>query len=164
MPSFDIVSEVDFQEIDNSVNQAAKEIESRFDFKGSKSSIDFDKVAKVIKVLADDDMKLRAMHQILAAKMAKRGIDLRSLDYGKEELGSMNSIKQTITLKNGLDKEAAKKVTKIIKESGLKVQAQIQDDQVRVTGKKIDDLQEVIALLKTSSELGIPLQYINMRS
>jgi hypothetical protein len=164
MPSFDIVSEVDFQEIDNSVNQAAKEIESRFDFKGSKSSLSFDKVANVIKVLADDDMKLRAMHQILGTKMAKRGIDLRSLDYGKEELGSMNSIKQTITLKNGLDKEAAKKVTKIIKESGLKVQAQIQDDQVRVTGKKIDDLQEVIALLKSNTDLGIPLQYINMRS
>lgn len=164
MPSFDIVSEIDLQEVDNAVNQTAKEIESRFDFKGSKSSINLDKAAKTIKVFADDEMKLRAMHQILGTKMAKRGIDLRSLDFGKEEVGSMNSLKQNITLKNGLDKEAAKKVTKKIKESGLKVQAQIQDDQVRVTGKKIDDLQAVIALFKADSELGIPLQFINMRS
>jgi uncharacterized protein YajQ (UPF0234 family) len=164
MPSFDIVSEIDLQEVDNAVNQAAKEIESRFDFKGSKSSITLDKLTKTIRVLADDEMKLRAMHQILGTKMAKRGIDLRSLDFGKEEVGSMNSLKQNITLKNGLDKDAAKKVTQKIKDSGLKVQAQIQDDQVRVTGKKIDDLQSVIALFKTDSELGLPLQFINMRS
>jgi uncharacterized protein YajQ (UPF0234 family) len=164
MPSFDIVSEIDLQEVDNSVNQTAKELETRFDFKGSKSKLELDKVSKTIKITADDDMKLRSIHQILGSKMAKRGIDLRSLEYGDEVVGSMNSLRQVITLKSGLDKEAAKKVTKKIKDSGLKVQTQIQDDQVRVTGKKIDDLQSVIALLKSDSDIGVPLQYINMRS
>lgn len=163
MPSFDIVNELDMQEVDNAINQADKEITTRFDFKGGKSKIELDKAAKKIKLLADDDMKLRALHQIIETKMSKRGIDLRCLEYGKQEEATHNAIRQEVTLKNGVDKESAKKITKMIKESGLKVQAQIQDEQVRVTGKKIDDLQAVIQYLRTN-EVGLPLQFINMRS
>jgi uncharacterized protein YajQ (UPF0234 family) len=163
MPSFDIVCEVDNQEVDNAVNQAAKEIGTRFDFRGGKSSLEFDKIEKKIKIMADDDMKLRAIHQILETKMAKRSVDVRCLEYGKEEQASGNVIRQVVTIRAGIDKENAKKITKIIKDSKLKVQTQIQDEQVRVTGKKIDDLQEVIGALKTSN-LGLALQFINMRS
>jgi uncharacterized protein YajQ (UPF0234 family) len=163
MPSFDIVCETDLQEVDNAVNQTAKEIATRFDFRGGKSTIDLDKENKVIKISADDEMKLRAIHQILEMKFAKRDIDCRSLKYGEEEVASGKTIRQTVTLVSGLSKEDAKKVTKTIKDSKLKVQAQIQDDQVRVTAKKIDDLQAVISALK-GSNLGLPLQYINMRS
>jgi uncharacterized protein YajQ (UPF0234 family) len=113
--------------------------------------------------MADDDMKLRAIHQILETKMAKRSVDVRCLEYGKEEQASGNVIRQVVTIRAGIDKENAKKITKIIKDSKLKVQTQIQDEQVRVTGKKIDDLQEVIGALKTSN-LGLALQFINMRS
>jgi uncharacterized protein YajQ (UPF0234 family) len=163
MPSFDIVSEVNMQEIDNAINTSIKEIDNRFDFKGGNSKIEFDKVAKKVTVYADDDMKLRSIHQIIEQKMSKRGIDLRCLEYGKEEEAGRNTIRQVITLREGLEKEAAKKITKLIKESGLKVQAQIQDEQVRVTGKKIDDLQGVIKYLK-EHETSMPLQFINMRS
>ncbi len=163
MPSFDIVSEIDLQEVDNAVNQTVKEISTRFDFRGGKSTIELDKENKVIKISADDEMKLRAIHQILEMKFAKREIDCRALKYGDEEAASGKSIRQSISLVSGLSKEDAKKVIKVIKDSKLKVQAQIQDEQVRVTGKKIDDLQAVISTLKGSS-LGLPLQYVNMRS
>ena len=163
MPSFDIVCEVNMQEIDNAVNQTSKEIANRFDFKGTHSKVVLDKTKAQIKIEAADDMKLRAIHQILETKFAKRNIDCRVLDYGKEEEAGGNSLRQFVNMKQGLEKEDAKKITKKIKDSKLKVQSQIQDQQVRVTGKKIDDLQSVIALLK-SSELGLPLQFINMRS
>ncbi|MFW7380523.1 MAG: YajQ family cyclic di-GMP-binding protein [Oligoflexus sp.] len=163
MPSFDIVSEIDLQEVDNAVNQAAKEIETRFDFRGGQSSIDFDRKEQKIKIIADDDMKLRSMHQILEQKLAKRSIDLRSLEYGKEESAGGQRLRQTVTLKSGLEKEAAKRINKLIKDSKIKVQTQIQDEQIRVTGKKIDDLQAVIATLK-QEEFGLPLQFVNMRS
>lgn len=163
MPSFDIVSEIDMQEVDNAVNMASKEIGNRFDFRGGKSEISFSKEDKRISILADDDMKLRAIHQIIEQKMAKRSIDLRSLKYSDEEQASGGQIRQNVALRAGIEKEDAKKITKAIKETKLKVQAQIQDDQVRVTGKKIDDLQAVISQLR-SMELGLPLQYINMRS
>lgn len=163
MPSFDIVSELDLQEVDNAVNQTVKEITGRFDFKGSKSEINFLKDQKMIKIIADDDMKLRSIHQILETKIAKRGLDCRSLDYKKPEIASGGIMRQEVALKIGLTKEEAKKITQIIKDSKLKVQPQIQDDQVRVTGKKIDDLQSVIGMLKDSNT-GIPMQFINMRS
>ena len=163
MPSFDIVSELDMQEVDNAVNMAQKEIAQRFDFRGGKSSIELDKTAKKIKILADDDMKLRSIHQIVESKLAKRGVDLRGLKYSKEESGSGGIIRQEIDLKAGLDKEEAKEITKLIKESKVKVQAQIQDEQVRVTSKSIDELQAAISVLK-KGELKFPLQYINMRS
>lgn len=163
MPSFDIVSEIDLQELDNAVNQVAKEVSTRFDFRGGKSSIDLDRKIPQIKILADDDMKLRSIHQILETKLAKRSIDLSCLDYGKEDDASGSGIRQIVNIRSGIDKESAKKITKIIKESKIKVQAQIQDEQVRVTGKSIDDLQEAIASVKNSN-VGLPLQFINMRS
>lgn len=163
MPSFDIVCEVDLQEIDNAVNQTHREMIGRFDFKSGKSSIEFDRENKLLKIAADDEMKLRAIHQILETKLAKRDIDCRVLQYEKEEEASNKTLKQKVTLRCGLSKEEAKKITLLIKNSGLKVQAAIQEDQVRVTGKKIDDLQEVISTVKQAN-LGVPLQYINMRS
>ena len=163
MPSFDIVCEINLQEVDNAINQAAKEIANRFDFRGGKSEIELDKEKSLIKIVADDEMKLRSIHQILETKIAKRNIDCRVLQYGDEEEATGNTIRQQVQLKTGLNKEEAKKVTKKIKETKLKVQSQIQAEQVRVTAKKIDDLQSVITCLK-NSDLGLPLQYINMRS
>lgn len=163
MPSFDVVSELDMQEVDNAVNQTAREIGQRFDFKGGKSEVTLDKEAKKIKIIADDDMKLRSIHQVLEGKMAKRGLDLRALKYGKEEAAGGKLIRQMVELKSGLDKEAAKQVTAAIKESKLKVTAAIQDEQVRVTSKSIDELQAVIQMLKAKN-LEFPLQFVNMRS
>lgn len=163
MPSFDIVCEINMQEVDNAINQASKEISTRFDFRGGKSEVQLDKESSQIKIVADDEMKLRSIHQIIETKIAKRSIDCRVLQYGEEIQATGNTIRQQVKLKIGLDKEEAKKITKKIKETKLKVQAQIQDDQVRVTAKKIDDLQSVISSLK-NSDLGLPLQYINMRS
>ncbi len=164
MPSFDIVNEVNLQEVDNAVNQTVKEISTRFDFPGSKSTIEFDKTEKKIKILADDELKLRSIHQLLEQKLVKRSVDLRLLDYGKQVEGTGNALRQEVTLKNGIDKEEAKKIVKLIKDSKIKVQAQIQDEQVRVTGKSIDDLQETIRTLRAATEIGLPLQFINMRS
>lgn len=162
MPSFDIVSDLDMQEVDNAVNQTAKEISQRFDFRGGKSDLTLEKEAKKIKVTADDDFKLRSIHQILEGKLAKRGVDLRALKYGKEESGSGGILRQTIDLKSGIDKEEAKEVMKAIKDSKLKVQAQIQDEQVRVTSKSIDELQATMSLLR-SADLKFPVQFTNMR-
>jgi uncharacterized protein YajQ (UPF0234 family) len=162
MPSFDIVSDLDMQEVDNAVNQTAKEISQRFDFRGGKSDITLEKEAKKIKVTADDDFKLRSIHQILEGKLAKRSVDLRALKYGKEESGSGGILRQTIDLKSGIDKEEAKEVMKAIKDSKLKVQAQIQDEQVRVTSKSIDELQATMSLLR-SADLKFPVQFTNMR-
>jgi uncharacterized protein YajQ (UPF0234 family) len=162
MPSFDVVNELDLMEVENAVNQVQKEIGGRFDFKGGKSEITLEKDAKRLKVLADDDMKLRAIHQILETKMAKRGVDLRCLKYGKEEAGSLGIIRQMIDLRSGLSKEEAKEVTSAIKDSKLKVQAQVQDEQVRVTAKSIDELQATISMLKGKG-LKFPVQFVNMR-
>ena len=162
MPSFDIVCDIDLQEIDNAVNQVAKEIAQRFDFRGGKSEITLEKDSKKIKIIADDELKLRSIHQILEQKMAKRGIDLRCLKYGKEENASGNILRQQVDLKSGLDRDEAKEVTKAIKEAKLKVQAEVQDEQVRVSGKSLDELQEAIALIK-SKALKFPVQFINMR-
>ena len=162
MPTFDIVSQLDIMEVENAVNQASKEISQRFDFRGGNSSVELDKAAELIKIVADDEMKLRAIHQILETKMAKRGLDLRCLDYGAEQPASGQVIKQSAKLKSGLSKDESKQITKAIKETKLKVQAQVQDEQVRVSGKKIDDLQDVMAALK-SKELDFPVQFINQR-
>jgi cyclic-di-GMP-binding protein len=161
MPSFDIVSEVNFQEVDNAVNQAKKEISTRYDFRGSKSEIVYEN--KEIKFVADDDYKLRAMKDILESKLTKRGVSLKSLDYQKEEEGSMGAKKQTAKLINGLTKEKAKEIIAVIKDTRLKVQPTIHDEQVRVSAKSIDDLQSVIQTLK-SKDVGVPLQFNNMRA
>ena len=161
MPSFDIVSKVDMQEVDNAVNQTIKEIAQRYDFKGSKSEVTLEKDA--VKILADDDFRLKAIVDILQSKCIKRGISIKSLDYGKAENASGGMVRQNIAIKQGIAKEKGKELCAIIKETKLKVQAQIQDDQVRVTGKNIDDLQEIIQLLK-GKELDVELQFINFRS
>ncbi len=162
MPSFDIVSQVDLQEVDNAVNQASKEMTQRYDFKGSGSEIDWDKAGE-IKLLGDSDNRLTAIIDILQSKLVKRGVSLKTLDYGAVEPASGGKVRQVITLKQGISAEKAKEINKIIKEAKLKVQSQIQGDQVRVTGKKIDDLQSVIQELK-GRDLGLELQFVNMRS
>jgi hypothetical protein len=160
MPSFDIVSTVDMQEVDNAINQTVKEIAQRYDFKKSKSEVTLEKDS--IKILADDDFRLKAIVDILQSKCVKRGVSLKTLKYGTPEPASGGMIRQIVSIQQGISKEKGKEVIAVIKETKLKVQAQIQEDQVRVTGKNIDDLQEVIGLLK-GKDLGIELQYINFR-
>lgn len=159
--SFDIVSDVDMQEVDNAVNQTAKEISQRFDFRGSKSSIVLE--AEEIKIIGDDDYKLQSVIDILQTKIVKRGISLKALDYGKVDPASHGTVRQIITIKKGIDKETAKLVVSAIKESKLKVQPQIMDDQVRVSGKNKDDLQNTIAKLK-QMDFKVDLQFVNFRS
>ncbi len=160
MPSFDIVSKVDMQEVDNAVNQAIKEIGQRYDFKGSKCQITPEKDS--VKVLADDDYKLKAVIDVLQSKFLKRNISIKALQYGKVEPASGGMVRQTITVQQGISKEKAKDITNAIKESKLKVQAQIQDDQVRVTGKNRDDLQDAIQLLK-GKDIDVEMQFTNFR-
>lgn len=161
MPSFDIVSKVDMQEADNAVNQTVKEIAQRYDFKGSKSQVTLE--TDTVKLLADDDFRLKAIIDILQSKCIKRGISPKALQYGKAESASGGMVRQIITIQQGISKEKGKELNGIIKESKLKVQSQIQEDQVRVTGKNIDDLQEIIRLLK-EKDLGIEMQFVNFRS
>lgn len=161
MPSFDIVSEVDIQEVDNAVNQARKEILQRYDFKGSKSEIQWDR--KAITILADDDYKLTAIKDILQSKVHRRGIDIRALKFEDAEQATGMTWRQPVKIVQGLEKEVAKKVVKIIKDSGIKVQPAIQGDLVRVTSKSIDLLQECIALVR-GSDLEVAVQITNMRA
>ena len=163
MPSFDIVSKVDAQALDNAVNVVTKEITNRFDFKGSHVVIDLDKKEFKLKVETDDDMKMRQLLDVLVSRAHKQGIAPEAFDLSKEGAQSGKAWKKEIQVRNGLKQEDAKKIVKLIKDSGLKVQASINDDLVRVTGKKIDDLQAVIQASKSWS-LGIPLQFENMRS
>ena len=163
MPSFDIVSKIDIQFLENAINVTNKEVANRFDFKDSVVKIDFNKKENKISLETSDDMKMRQLIEILINRANKQGITPQAFDQSKESYQSGKTIKQEILVKNGLKQEDAKKVTKMIKDSGLKVQTQIMDDILRVTGKKIDDLQEVIQLMKTT-DLGFPLQYENMRS
>lgn len=162
--SFDVVSEVEVQEVHNAVNQAMKEITTRFDFKGSKSNITFD--GKELVLTSDDEQKLKSVTEILKEKMIKRKVPLNSLTYGKMEEAANNTVRQVVTLQQGIPSEKAKEIVKIIKNSKLrKVQASIQADQVRITGQSRDDLQEVIKMLKEEEgKLGIPLQFTNYRS
>ncbi|MEY4594923.1 MAG: hypothetical protein RIQ47_1333 [Bacteroidota bacterium] len=163
MPSFDILSKTDLQRLDNAVNTATKEILNRFDFSGSKTTIELDKKAMSLHIVTEDDMRLKAVEGAIISRMVKQQLESSCLDFGKELYASGNMIKKDIKVKQGIDKDTAKKIVKIIKDSGLKVQAAIMDDQVRVTGKKIDDLQDVIALMR-KQDVGIPLQYENFRS
>ena len=161
MPSFDIVSKVDPQEVDNAVNQAIKEISQRYDFKGSSSEIKWEKKEEIT-IVGDSDNRLKTIIDLLQGKFVKRGISLKSLEYGKVEDASGGLKRQVIKIRQGIPTEKGKEIVKVIKDSGLKVQAQIMDDQVRVSGKKIDDLQAVIQTLKTKN-LDINLQFVNMR-
>ena len=160
--SFDIVSKVDMQEVDNAINQTRKEIIQRYDFKGSKTSIELKQKENEIIVLSDDDFKMKATVDILQNKFVKRSVPLKALTYGAIEPATGGTVRQTIKLQNGIDKENAKLIVKMIKDTKIRVQAQIMEDQVRVSGKSKDDLQAVIALLK-GAELNFAIQFANYR-
>ncbi len=160
MPSFDVVSKVDPQEVDNAVNQTRKEVGQRYDFKGTKTEIREEENA--LHIVSDDEFKVKAVVDVLQSKLVRRGVSLKALVYGKIEPAAGGLAKQTITVQQGIDTDKARHIVKLIKDRKLKVQAQIQADQVRVSGKKRDDLQAVIELLK-AQELDLPLQFLNYR-
>ena len=162
MPSFDIVSQVDMQEIDNAVNAVLREIGNRYDFKSVKWSLELDKKEKQLVVNAESDYCLEQIEASLKGSLVKRKLDSKILDFKTPEKASGNTLREIVKIKEGVDSENAKKITKAIKDSKMKVQASIQGDEVRVSGKKIDDLQEVIAFVKTMN-LPIALQFINFR-
>lgn len=160
MPSFDVVSKVDPQEVDNAINQARKEIEQRYDFKNTKTQVHLEE--NTISIVSSDDFKVKAVVDVLQSKLVRRGVALKALDYGKIEPAAGGMAKQTITVKQGIDTDRARRIVKIVKDAKLKVQSQIQADQVRVTGKKRDDLQAAIELLR-QQDLDLPLQFVNFR-
>jgi uncharacterized protein YajQ (UPF0234 family) len=160
--SFDVVSKVDLQEVLNAEQQATKEISQRFDFKGSKSSIELNKEKHELTLISDDELKLKTVIDILQTKLVKRGVSLKALNYGKIEQAANNTVRQIVTLQQGIPVEKAKEIVKIIKDTKMKVQSEIQKDQVRVKAKKIDDLQLVMKLLK-EKDLGIHIEFINYR-
>jgi len=158
--SFDIVSKVDLSEVTNAIHTALKEIENRFDFKGSKSSISLEK--EEIVLVSDDEFKLGQVKDILIGKLVKRDVPIKNLDYGKIEPAAGGTVRQRVKLVQGIDKENAKRITAIIKDAGLKVKTQIQDDQLRVTGKSRDELQMIIAAIR-KADLPLDVQFINYR-
>ncbi|WP_447641788.1 MULTISPECIES: YajQ family cyclic di-GMP-binding protein [Chitinophagaceae] len=163
MPSFDIASKVDVQTLDNAMNTVKKEIAGRYDFKGSPVEIELDKKEFLIKLGVDSEMKMKQLIDVIISRSMKQGIDAGAFNFDKDAYPSGKLIKKEIPVKSGLAQDDSKKIVKLIKDSKLKVQAAIMDDIVRVTGKKIDDLQEAIALLR-SADLNIPLQFVNMKS
>jgi hypothetical protein len=160
--SFDIVSEVNLQEVDNAVNQARKEIGQRYDFKDSKSAIELNQKEKKLTVISDDDFKLKSVLDILQTKLIKRGVPVKALDYGAVEPAANGTVRQVITLRVGISKDDARLIVKLIKDLKLKVQAQIMDDQVRVSGKNKDDLQAVMTMLR-AADLKFAMQFTNYR-
>lgn len=163
MPSFDVMSKVDAQAVENAINVAKKEIVNRYDFHGSKTEIDFNKKDLTLLLTTENEMRLNTVLDVIIARGGKQGIDPRSYDVSKEHYASGPMIKKEVKLKNGLDKEAMKKIAKAIKDTGLKVQPAQMDNIVRVTAKKIDDLQAVMAHLR-KGDYGFPLQFDNMKS
>ncbi len=158
--TFDLVSKVDMQEVDNAVNQTKKEITQRFDFRGSKAEVTAE--GDDVKILAEDDFRLKSIIDVLQTKLIKRGISIKNLDYGKIEDASGGMVRQVIKIKQGIDTDLAKKITKDIKATKIKVQTQIMDDQIRVSGKNRDDLQEIIAFIR-EQDYDIDLQFTNYR-
>lgn len=163
MPSFDIINRVELQEVDNAVNIAKKAILSRYDFRESKSEITLDKKEKKIWIITEDEMKMRAIQESLAENLAKRKVDTKCLEVKPQEMAARGMIRREVAIKEGIDSDTARTIVKLIKDQKLKVQAAIQDKQVRVSGKKIDDLQAIMKMLR-SSKLPIPLQFVNMQS
>jgi uncharacterized protein YajQ (UPF0234 family) len=164
MPSFDISSEVNWQELDNAINQATKELLARYDFKGVKTELTLDKKAKTVTLFCSEEDKLDALNDIFQTKCIKRGLSLLAFEYGKIESAFGGAVRQAVTVQAGISKEKAKLITQAIKDSRIKVNAQIQDEQVRVTGKNRDDLQSTIALLRSKQEeFKIPMQFGNFR-
>ncbi len=162
MPSFDIVSKVDPQTLDNAINTAQKELATRYDLRDTKGGIELDKKGNVITLSSENSMRVRALEDILLARVVKQGIDGTALDFTAEEQASGALVKKIVKVRAGVDKDAGRKIIKAIKDSKIKVEAQMQDDQIRVTAKKIDDLQAVIALLRRA-DMGQPLQFVNMK-
>lgn len=160
--SFDIVSEVNLQEVDNAVNQARKELAQRYDFKGSRSSIELNQKEKELTLTSDDEYKLKSVIDVLQNKLIRRSVPLKALEYGKVEPAANSTVRQVITLRVGIDKDNARLIVKMIKEMKLKVQAQIMDDQIRVSGKDKDDLQAVIAMVR-NADLAFATQFTNYR-
>jgi uncharacterized protein YajQ (UPF0234 family) len=164
MPSFDVSSDVNWQELDNAVNQATKELTQRYDFKGVKSELKVDQKAKTVTLWVSEESKLDALNDIFQSKLIKRGISLLALEYKDLESAFGGSVRQTVVVQAGISKEKAKEIIAVLKDSKLKVQAQIQDEQVRVTGKNRDDLQSAIALLRSKQdEVKVPMQFGNFR-
>ena len=163
MPSFDIVVQTDLQEVENAVNQARKEIAQRYDFRGSKSRIDWDKGAGEVSLLSDDGFKLTAVLEVLKSKLVRRGVSLKNLETGPPEDAAGGTRRRKIDLQNGISTEVAKELVKRIKKAKLKVQAQIQQDQVRVSGKKRDDLQQVMEIARAADDLGPEFKFTNLR-
>ena len=163
MPSFDIVNRIDLQELDNAVNITKKAVQSRYDFRESKTEITLDKKDKKINVTTEDEMKMRAIQETLLENLVKRKVDTKCLEVKPSSMAGHGMIHKEISVKEGVDSDTARTIVKMIKDQKLKVQAAIQEKQVRVTGKKIDDLQAVMKVLR-SSNLPIPLQFINMQS
>jgi cyclic-di-GMP-binding protein len=160
--SFDVVSKVDLQEVLNAVQQASKEIATRFDFRGSKSKVDWNEKELQLTLTSDDEHKLKSVVDILETRLAKRGIAVKSLDYQKVEPAANTTVRQLVKIQQGISSERAKEIVKAIKDRKWKVQASIQADQVRVTGRAKDDLQEVMSLLR-AGDFGVPLQFTNYR-
>ncbi len=163
MPSFDIASKVDLQTLDNAINTVKKEIDNRFDFKGSHVKIDLDKKDYKISLEVESEMKMKQVIDVIISRSMKQGIEASAFDFDKDAYPSGKFVRKEVSVKNGLKQEDAKKIVKTIKDCGLKVQPAIMDNIIRVTAKKIDDLQDVIALCRTSN-FGLPLQYDNMKS
>lgn len=163
MPSLDILSKVDLQMLDNAINVVKREMDTRYDLRGTNSTIEVDKKALTIKLSTEDHMKLDAVLDILLERSGKQKVDVRSFDLGAEPVPSGRALYRIIKVKQGIERETAKKIVKAIKDSGLKVQPQIMDDMIRVSGKKIDDLQAVMALCR-EQDFKIPLQFDNMKS
>jgi len=160
--SFDVVSKVDLQEVLNAVQQASKEIATRFDFRGSKSKVEWNEKELTLTLTSDDEGKLKSVKDILETRLVKRGVAVRSLDYQKVEPAAMGTVRQDVKIQQGIASEKAKEIVKAIKDRKLKVQAAIQGDQVRVSGRAKDDLQEVMTLLR-AGDYGVPLQFTNYR-
>ena len=163
MPTFDIVNKVDMQEVDNAVNMTKKMIATRYDFRKSRTELTLNKKEEQVNILTEDSMKLKAVEAELSTNLSKRHIDPKALAAGEPQAAAGDMLRLDVRIQSGIDGDTAKKIVKMIKQLKLKVQAKIMEDQVRVTGKKIDDLQAVIQMLK-ESDLGMPLQYINMKS
>ena len=160
--SFDVVSKVDLQEVLNAVQQASKEIATRFDFRGSKSKVEWNEKELTLTLTSDDEGKLKSVKDILETRLVKRGVAVKSLDYQKVEPAAMGTVRQDVKIQQGIASEKAKEIVKAIKDRKLKVQAAIQGDQVRVSGRAKDDLQEVMTLLR-AGDFGVPLQFTNYR-
>jgi cyclic-di-GMP-binding protein len=160
--SFDIVSKVDMQEVTNAIQQAMKEISQRFDFKGSKSNIELDRTKAEITLTSDDENKLKSVTEVLKGKLVKRNVPLKTLLYGKIDKAAGDTVRQVVTLQQGISAESAKEIVKLIKDTKMKVQSEIQKDQVRVRAKKIDDLQSAIQMLK-GKEFDYHIEFVNYR-